>query len=151
MKFVNEPITVDGCSDVPRHFRWGSRTYRTRKLLDYWILQTRWWGREEKRIYFRLETDHGAMEVYRAFVFEAPPDFAASTSSGADTAAGAGARGDHSREDSWRAVPPFVEGDTHTREVRRTDFPYRPDADLHRRSTFVQAKQSHWMLSKILD
>lgn len=74
MKSINESIAVEARNGVPCRFRWGRHTYRTRNLLDYWILQSRWWGREERRIYFRVETDRGVMDVYRAEGSQGSPE-----------------------------------------------------------------------------
>lgn len=147
MKSINEAITVDACSGVPRRFRWAGRTYHTRKLLDYWILQTRWWGREERRIYFRLETDRGVVEVYRASGFDADTRSTARP----DPPSDAGSERTQGAPRPFRESDTFIEGDTHTRELRRTDFPYRPDARRRRRKILAQTRQLHWRLSKILD
>lgn len=109
MKFINIPISVEARKGVPRQIRWSRRTYTVRRLLDFWILQSRWWAREEKRVYFRLETDQGVMEVYRGKWDE---------DGGSEIDRGALRQADLS----------FVEGDTHTRELRQTESPYRPDA-----------------------
>lgn len=143
MKFVNAPISVDVHKGVPRRIRWGRHVYRVRRLLDYWILQSRWWGREVKRVYFRLETDGGVMEVYRE-------------------EGGVRSEEGERRREKGRAVahPPFVEGDTHTRELRETESPYRPDAaDLAGRrrmrnstaKTPEKAPHTRWVLSKMVD
>lgn len=39
---------------------------RIRQLNDFWILQGRWWAREERRVYFRAETPRGLVELYRS-------------------------------------------------------------------------------------
>ncbi len=46
--------------------RLGDRRYRVREPLDVWVVQGRWWGEEEKRVFFRLRTDRGEVEVYRS-------------------------------------------------------------------------------------
>lgn len=142
MKSINEPITVDARNGVPSRFWWGRRTYRTRKLLDYWILQTRWWGCEERRIYFRLLTDGGVMEVYRAVSGRSaapsreelvrPEEEGSSRRDIVRSEEEGSARREavRSKEEgsARRERPPLpMEGDTHTRERRRTDAVYRPD------------------------
>lgn len=108
MKFINTPVSVDARKGVPRRIRWDRSVYSVRRLLDFWILQSRWWGREEKRVYFRLETDGGVVEVYR---MDAPAGTAGPTASSSSS-----------------THADFMEGDTHTRELRQTESPYRPDA-----------------------
>ncbi len=147
MKFLNVPISVEARKGVPRRIRWGRRTYIVRRLLDFWILQSRWWAREEKRVYFRLETDQGVMEVYRGEGedggsgdggSEDGPDLRASISSLRSDSGSAASnsyrdprseeRGASKQRKTSGGHPPFVEGDTHTRELRQTESPYRPDA-----------------------
>lgn len=129
MKSINEPITVDARNGVPSRFWWGRRTYRTRKLLDYWILQTRWWGCEERRIYFRLLTDGGVMEVYRAVSGRsAAPSREELVRSEEDGSSRRDIVRSEEEGSARRERPPLpMEGDTHTRERRRTDAVYRPD------------------------
>lgn len=129
MKFLNVPIAVEARKGVPRRIRWGRRIYTVRRLLDFWILQSRWWAREEKRVYFRIETDQGVMEVYRGE--ETQGTWSGSTD-GAKRSKGEDSRVERRSAPKLRqatlAHPPFIEGDTHTREVRQTESPYRPDA-----------------------
>lgn len=110
MKFINVPISVEARKGVPRRIRWGRRTYTVRRLLDFWILQSHWWAREEKRVYFRIETDQGVMEVYRG------------------EGEGREVRREEGGSKDGPNHQPFVEGDTHTRELRQTESPYHPDA-----------------------
>ncbi len=66
MKAYYEPIEVEPASGSPSLIRWRQQTYRVRHVLDYWILQNRWWEREEKRLYLLLETEPATtMEIYR--------------------------------------------------------------------------------------
>lgn len=65
MKQILSPIQVTASGGRPRVIRWDGRTYRVREMLDVWIYQTRWWGNEERRVYFRLWTDGGMLEVWR--------------------------------------------------------------------------------------
>ena len=164
MKFLNVPVSVEARKGVPCRIRWGRRTYTVRRLLDFWILQSRWWAAEEKRVYFRLETDRGVVEVFRADDRErqaraagpahpgaeasnpshpapAPAESGAADLADSRAPAALPARGSAESAapaDSARSgdsatprpggPPPFVEGDTHTRELRQTESPYRPDA-----------------------
>lgn len=165
MKSIHEHIDVDAAgSRVPHRFRWEGRTYRIRRLLDYWILQTRWWGREEKRIYYRLETNRGIVEVYRAAELRAGPDvrsMAGADSSPAFTERpprpnGRSPFADGPSSFSEDRSPFPIEGDTHTRERRLTDAAYRPDvridqAPSRRAASSNRPHRVRWVLSKIMD
>lgn len=65
MKTILSPIQVTERRGLPRLIRWRGCTYRVREMLDVWVYQTRWWGEEERRVYFRLWTNRGVMEVWR--------------------------------------------------------------------------------------
>lgn len=209
MKSIQENIAVDARNRVPRRLRWDGRTYRVRRLLDYWILQTRWWGREEKRIYFRLETNRGVVEVYRAAesllpglspaewlpnsatptnhpqppIHDGPSTLdprpstpASSTLDSRPSTSGSSTldpRPPTSASSTLDPRPPTlpnplpIEGDTHTRERRRTDAAYRPDVrieehlrrkareeNLRRKSRAAdrdRPERVRWVLSKIID
>lgn len=66
MKLYLEPIHVEPAHGKPRRLRWRRRDYIVEEVVDFWISQTRWWRGEEKRIYLRLATDGGMLEVYRS-------------------------------------------------------------------------------------
>lgn len=133
MKSLNVPIHVDAKNGMPRRIRWGRRTYLVRKLLNYWVVQSRWWGREERRVCYRLETDGGVMEVYRV-AFRSDRGARAATPE---------------RPLSPTSFP--IEGDTHTREKRRTDAAYRPDVTAEKPRPRDDWTFRCWMLSKVLD
>ncbi len=42
------------------------RTFTIRAVLDKWVARSRWWSGDEKRVYFRLHTSRGIVEVYRS-------------------------------------------------------------------------------------
>ncbi len=42
------------------------RVYRVRSMIDYWMVQGKWWADEERRVYFRVSTTGGIMDVYRS-------------------------------------------------------------------------------------
>jgi hypothetical protein len=65
MKRIEEPVEVEDRKGWPVRIRRGARDYRVRELVDVWIVQGRWWLDEEKRVYFRVLTDKGVMDVYR--------------------------------------------------------------------------------------
>ena len=148
---------------MPRRFRWDGRTYRVHRLLDYWILQTRWWGGEEKRIYYRLETHRGIVEVYRAAERRANRPSARADTPPSDRSETQFPRSNaypslssvHPSPSSEGAPLP-IEGDTHPRERRLTDAAYRPDVRIEQaaRRRAASSDRSHrvrWMLSKIVD
>lgn len=174
MKYVNAPISVEARKGIPRRLRWGRRVYDVRRLLDFWILQSRWWGREEKRVYFRLDTDGGVVEVYREERggkseegvrreerrAKSEEGKEKSGKRGGSEACGGGPAPAGYASGPPAAHPPFVEGDTHTRELRQTESSYRPDAaDLAARrarrkpaaSTSGGASPPRWVLSKVAD
>ena len=65
MKLYLEPIDVESTQGAPRKFQWRRKVFIVERILDGWISQGRWWRREEKRIYLKLLTDRGIVEVYR--------------------------------------------------------------------------------------
>lgn len=65
MKIYLEPVEVEPPTGKPRRIQWRRQRYNVEAVVDFWISQTRWWSREEKRTYLRLMTDRGMMEIYR--------------------------------------------------------------------------------------
>jgi hypothetical protein len=49
----------------PAVIRAGRHTWPVQKVIDYWVIEGRWWAGPEKRIYFRVDTEGGVLEVYR--------------------------------------------------------------------------------------
>lgn len=41
------------------------RSLNVRAVLDKWVARSRWWNNDEKRVYLRLDTSRGIIEVYR--------------------------------------------------------------------------------------
>ena len=88
MKSYHEPIDVNlGDDGLPRTWRWRKSVWRVLRVLDRWVLQSRWWAIEcggksgskpgdesgaEKRDYLLVEavpeardpTDSCAVEIY---------------------------------------------------------------------------------------
>ncbi|HJP30454.1 MAG TPA: DUF6504 family protein [Candidatus Latescibacteria bacterium] len=73
MKSYHEPIDVTvGDDGLPRSWRWRQSVWRVLKILDRWVLQSRWWtgeAGEEKRDYLLVEAapesmDSCAVEIY---------------------------------------------------------------------------------------
>ncbi len=65
MKRINESAQVITENRRPKIVIWGKRRFTVTRVVDFWIRQSRWWGKEEKRVYLLLNTDHGLIEVYR--------------------------------------------------------------------------------------
>ncbi|MEE2658757.1 MAG: hypothetical protein VX733_09660 [Candidatus Latescibacterota bacterium] len=59
MKSYQEPIDVEvddgGKIALPTALHWRRQRFRVHKLIDRWVLQSRWWEREEKRVYLLME------------------------------------------------------------------------------------------------
>lgn len=66
MKLLSLPIQVDALRGRPKQIRWKNRTVPVSQLADFWVLQSRWWAAEERRVYFRAETPRGLVELYRS-------------------------------------------------------------------------------------
>ena len=67
MRLVNKPINVELEEESryrPRTLHTHLGTLHVRSRLDFWVVQTKWWGGEIRRIYLLLETSHGVVEVY---------------------------------------------------------------------------------------
>jgi hypothetical protein len=41
------------------------RSLDVRAVLDKWVARSRWWSEDERRIYVRLHTARGILEIYR--------------------------------------------------------------------------------------
>ncbi len=66
MKSYQDPVTVRTKDGWPATIHWRKLDYAVTKVLDYWILQSKWWIREEKRVYFEVQRRSGAlMTIYR--------------------------------------------------------------------------------------
>lgn len=46
--------------------RHNGRHRRILEVVDRWVVQGRWWSKEEKRIFYRVRTGDGVMEIYRS-------------------------------------------------------------------------------------
>jgi len=66
MKRYADPVEVLLSRGSPRRVRWAERIYQVQEILDFWIYQSRWWSSEERRIYFRLRTNRGTIEIWRS-------------------------------------------------------------------------------------
>jgi len=65
MKAYNEPIAVETREGWPQTIRWRRSTYSVREVIDYWVLQTKWWVKDEKRAYFQVECGGSILEIYK--------------------------------------------------------------------------------------
>ncbi len=66
MKRVQEHIEVRTRGNRPHIIRWRRRLLDVRQVLDFWVIEGRWWSAEERRVYFRVSTSTGAvMDIYR--------------------------------------------------------------------------------------
>lgn len=65
MKIIKAPVEVDVKKGWPVAVHWKKRRMVVRQIADWWVARERWWSREEERVYFRLITDRGTLEVYR--------------------------------------------------------------------------------------
>ena len=64
MKRINEPVTVFTVDRRPHIVKWRHKRFNVLRIMDYWVVQGRWWLREEKRVYLRLATDRGPIEIF---------------------------------------------------------------------------------------
>ena len=107
MKSIHEPIDIDlGDDGAPRSWRWRSRVWRVLRVLDRWVLQSRWWaGHGERRDYLLVEAapdgaarppEACAVEIYlrRCGTGESGGSGGTEGPGGADEPGGAGRRHD---------------------------------------------------------
>ena len=66
MKRIEEPVVVEARKGWPVLLRRSGKMYRVLQQLDFWVVQGRWWMQEEKRVYFRVRTDRGVLELYNS-------------------------------------------------------------------------------------
>ena len=68
MKRIHEPIQVTSEQNRPRLLKWRGSVFEVQEILDWWVVQGKWWTiEEERRIYFRVETrSRVLMELYRS-------------------------------------------------------------------------------------
>ena len=65
MKLTQEDIEVVLKNQQPVRFTWRGKTYCVTEVLERWVVDAEWWGRKVSRVYFRLNTTKGVMEIYR--------------------------------------------------------------------------------------
>ncbi len=62
MKHLKEAIQVRCSGPRPfafRRSRHPGRTYVIQRILRTWIVQTAWWDKEARHVYYEVVTDHG--------------------------------------------------------------------------------------------
>ncbi len=64
MKARSQAIEVEEEEGRPTCLTW-RRRQPVREVLDSWVVQGKWWGKEERRVYFRVRTDSAVLEIYR--------------------------------------------------------------------------------------
>lgn len=66
VKLYSEPISLNSTAKPPV-FVWRGQRYRVLRLVDWWVVQGRWWTAEEKRrvylVQARSEIDEGYYEI----------------------------------------------------------------------------------------
>ncbi len=64
MRLVEETIVVMTKENRPTRIERGSMSYRVIRMLEYWIVQSKWWLKDERRLYMHLITDQGMLEIF---------------------------------------------------------------------------------------
>ncbi len=63
---MGEAIDVQTRGDRPRCLTLHGRRCKVLDTIDYWVIQGQWWGRPERRVYFRVVTEGGVLDMYRS-------------------------------------------------------------------------------------
>lgn len=64
MKRIQKQITVSVEDKLPKSFTKDGKVFPVINIEERWIIQSKWWEDEEKRIYFRVRTTSGIAEIY---------------------------------------------------------------------------------------
>jgi hypothetical protein len=64
LKRIQKEISVSVVENLPISFKRNGKLYEIVEIEERWILQSKWWEDEEKRIYFRVKTTSGVAEIY---------------------------------------------------------------------------------------
>lgn len=67
MRLLDQPIEVElveGSRHRPRLLHTSIGTLKVKQRLDFWVVQTNWWGNEVRRVYLLLDTSGGMVEVF---------------------------------------------------------------------------------------
>lgn len=65
MPFRRRPVRVATLRGWPTAVEVDGQVWRVDAVLDYWVVQGRWWAREERRAYLRLLSRGRCLEVYQ--------------------------------------------------------------------------------------
>lgn len=68
MRRINQSISVQADDSYPTEISWDGDLLHVEDLIKCWVYQTGWWNPEggERRVYYRLKTDAGVVDVYRS-------------------------------------------------------------------------------------
>ena len=66
MRRYHEPINVFLQRNRPLHFFWRRRHIHVITIQDYWLARSCWWHHDEARLYMRLDTSRGVLEIFRS-------------------------------------------------------------------------------------
>jgi hypothetical protein len=68
MKRTDTPVDVIVQSARPIRITWNGKHLAVQEIIDFWVYQTRWWRPrgDERRVYYRLRTAEGTVELYRS-------------------------------------------------------------------------------------
>jgi hypothetical protein len=65
MKRYMHPVQVaTRKSGAPERIEWKGHTFHVEAVEDFWVFCGQWWKQEEKRFYFRVQTEAGSMELF---------------------------------------------------------------------------------------
>lgn len=65
MKRREMPVEVETEAGRPRAIRWARHRLEVERIVETWVVQGRWWACEECRVYWRVLTRHGVLDLYR--------------------------------------------------------------------------------------
>lgn len=63
MRRFNQPVEVLTNQFWPAEIRTGGQAYRVHEILDHWIVQSRWLTGGKERIYYRIRTHRGTLDI----------------------------------------------------------------------------------------
>ncbi|TDI74615.1 MAG: hypothetical protein E2O84_05575 [Bacteroidetes bacterium] len=66
MKRWFQPVEVEVTKGWPVVVNWNGRRHRVQYLVDAWVVQGKWWAEEERRVYFRVHTTGGTLDIFRS-------------------------------------------------------------------------------------
>ncbi len=44
---------------------WNGRREAVREIIDVWVVEGEWWRGSRRRVYFRVRTEHRAIDIYK--------------------------------------------------------------------------------------